>query len=412
MIPKQEIISIATNHNLFPTTVEKDYVLSWVLNGIAGHAKLSKWLFKGGTCLKKCYFETYRFSEDLDFTVPHGALYNQEDIKTALSEVADSVYQQTGLNLKTREIEVNESISKMHSKTYTAKFTYLGPLNLPARSQQRIKFDITNDELIFDTPDIREVFHPYSDVPVSPTKIKCYSVNEILAEKTRAIFERQGRARDIYDVVNISRNFRDHVDIEKARLGLKEKFKFKLHADPTVDLIFSKVDFAQLAATWKDQLSRQIQLLPPVESFYDDLCPALSWWIDTDSNQFELEPITTNNESSRSVQRSYFPDISLQMKNLGRGNAPYVQVVYSQLLEKIRYAARNRLCIEIDYHKATRLVEPYSLRQPKTGNVLLYAYELTRAHRSTNSIKAYNISKITLAKITSQPFSPRYIIDL
>ncbi|HEY0410225.1 MAG TPA: nucleotidyl transferase AbiEii/AbiGii toxin family protein [Candidatus Dormibacteraeota bacterium] len=28
---------------------------------------------KGGTCLRKCYYETYRFSEDLDFTlVGHG----------------------------------------------------------------------------------------------------------------------------------------------------------------------------------------------------------------------------------------------------------------------------------------------------------------------------------------------------
>ncbi len=30
------------------------------------------WVFKGGTCLKKCYIETYRFSEDLDFTVLPG----------------------------------------------------------------------------------------------------------------------------------------------------------------------------------------------------------------------------------------------------------------------------------------------------------------------------------------------------
>lgn len=29
-------------------------------------------MFKGGTCLKKCYIETYRFSEDLDFTVLPG----------------------------------------------------------------------------------------------------------------------------------------------------------------------------------------------------------------------------------------------------------------------------------------------------------------------------------------------------
>jgi predicted nucleotidyltransferase component of viral defense system len=72
MILKQEIISLATMLKLLPTTVEKDYVISWVLYGISMHSKLTKWFFKGGTCLKKCYFDTYRFSEDLDFTVPAG----------------------------------------------------------------------------------------------------------------------------------------------------------------------------------------------------------------------------------------------------------------------------------------------------------------------------------------------------
>lgn len=112
MILKQEIATIATNLSLLPTTVEKDYVLSWVLYGISKTPQLSNWLFKGGTCLKKCYFETYRFSEDLDFTIPEGESYTKETIKDSLSEVADIVYDVTGINLKRHEIEVGESINK------------------------------------------------------------------------------------------------------------------------------------------------------------------------------------------------------------------------------------------------------------------------------------------------------------
>jgi predicted nucleotidyltransferase component of viral defense system len=53
--------------------VEKDYVLGWVLWGIGTDEVLSRtWVFKGGTCLKKCYLETYRFPEDLDFTIMPG----------------------------------------------------------------------------------------------------------------------------------------------------------------------------------------------------------------------------------------------------------------------------------------------------------------------------------------------------
>lgn len=50
--------------------IEQDYALSWVLWGIAKEGTLAKHLvFKGGTCLRKCYFGDYRFSQDLDFSV-------------------------------------------------------------------------------------------------------------------------------------------------------------------------------------------------------------------------------------------------------------------------------------------------------------------------------------------------------
>ncbi|MFN7098037.1 MAG: nucleotidyl transferase AbiEii/AbiGii toxin family protein [Gammaproteobacteria bacterium] len=281
MISKQEIISVATALKLLPTSVEKDYILGWVLHSISKHTLLSEWFFKGGTCLKKCYFDTYRFSEDLDFTVTNSSIYSKNFIENALNEIADVVYEMVGVNLRTREIEVKESINKKKNKTFIAKLTYDGPLGLPSRNQQRIRFDITDDEIIVDTPNMRDVFHSYSDAPTSPTKIKCYSANEILAEKTRALYERQGRARDIYDVVNISRNFRNHIDVNSAQTILKEKFKFKQLPEPSIELIFSRIDIGLLKASWEDQLSHQVPQLPPVESFYNELNMALSWWLDT-----------------------------------------------------------------------------------------------------------------------------------
>ena len=54
--------------------MEQDYVLSWVLFGMASVEELRKNLaFKGGTALKKIYFGNYRFSQDLDFTCLEGA---------------------------------------------------------------------------------------------------------------------------------------------------------------------------------------------------------------------------------------------------------------------------------------------------------------------------------------------------
>jgi predicted nucleotidyltransferase component of viral defense system len=65
MIGRAEILGRANDLGLEARVVEKDYVLGWLLAGIARDEELSRaWLFKGGTCLKKCFFETYRFTDE------------------------------------------------------------------------------------------------------------------------------------------------------------------------------------------------------------------------------------------------------------------------------------------------------------------------------------------------------------
>ncbi|MQY59088.1 MAG: hypothetical protein GH144_05705, partial [Clostridia bacterium] len=65
---------VRKNTGLSWETIERDYILSWILAGIGVDEKLQKALiFKGGTALKKCYFGEYRFSEDLDFTARDSA---------------------------------------------------------------------------------------------------------------------------------------------------------------------------------------------------------------------------------------------------------------------------------------------------------------------------------------------------
>lgn len=73
MIRRVDIDDRVREWGLRDDVVEKDYVLGWVLWGVGTEPVLSeRWIFKGGTCLKKCYIETYRFSEDLDFSVLDG----------------------------------------------------------------------------------------------------------------------------------------------------------------------------------------------------------------------------------------------------------------------------------------------------------------------------------------------------
>ena len=79
MIKPGEIQKEAIEAGVRDQQIEKDYVISWILQGIAVHDKLSRIIvFKGGTVLKKAYFIDYRFSEDLDFTLLDSTVSNQQ----------------------------------------------------------------------------------------------------------------------------------------------------------------------------------------------------------------------------------------------------------------------------------------------------------------------------------------------
>lgn len=94
MIARAALQQRASEWGLTEEVVEKDYVLGWLLSGIGSHPRLrDHWIFKGGTCLKKCFVETYRFSEDLDFTVLEGGPLEPDTAAPAarLSRLASSL---------------------------------------------------------------------------------------------------------------------------------------------------------------------------------------------------------------------------------------------------------------------------------------------------------------------------------
>ena len=97
MINREEVLEFAREFQLEPNVVEKDYALGWLLAGIGNHPVLrDAWVFKGGTCLKKCFFETYRFSEDLDFTVRDPAHLDVGFLSGTFAEIAEWVYRRFG----------------------------------------------------------------------------------------------------------------------------------------------------------------------------------------------------------------------------------------------------------------------------------------------------------------------------
>jgi predicted nucleotidyltransferase component of viral defense system len=414
MTSKATILVLAREQALEPQIVEKDYALSWLLYGIAQHPVLSRWRFKGGTCLKKCFFDTYRFSEDLDFTIPRDVELTESSLRTWLAEVCEWVSQHCeSIEFDAERLDVEPHPDKQGQEAFTIRAYYAGPLGLASKSRQRIKLDLTQHEILCDPPDMRAVFHGYEDRIEPAPSIACYSINEILAEKTRALYQREGRARDVYDVVNIHRTFRERIDPARARAILREKFAFKSLPAPSVQNILERVDLELLATAWQQQLSRQLPILPPFESFSVELRDALAWWMEpeTATPQPPRAPLRPGEEVR---PRELFAGTS-QLTPVGgrtrlaprRGSSPQA------LLDRAKFAARNRLLAEISYDGATRVVEPYSLRYARsTGNTSLFVHELSKNGVTTNQLKSYDITKLWSVEITNRPFTPRWTIEL
>jgi predicted nucleotidyltransferase component of viral defense system len=100
MISRRELEQLRAEWTLDIAVIEKDYLLGWLLAGIAAHPVLCRsWVFKGGTCPRKCYYETFRFSEDLDFTVMPGGPDDPRDLHHAFGEVAGWLREESSIEL-------------------------------------------------------------------------------------------------------------------------------------------------------------------------------------------------------------------------------------------------------------------------------------------------------------------------
>ncbi|PIW33758.1 MAG: nucleotidyl transferase AbiEii/AbiGii toxin family protein [bacterium (Candidatus Ratteibacteria) CG_4_10_14_3_um_filter_41_18] len=269
MINKQEIMDFSREFGLSPNVVEKDYVLGWILDGISHQPKISNgWIFKGGTCLKKCYFETYRFSEDLDFTLKNQEQINNDFLMGVFKDLTDKVYEKTGIEMPKDKISFDIYQNPRGKTSAQGKISYRGPMK-PGGNLPTIKLDLTADEILMLEPVDREVHHPYSDRPKQGIHIQCYCFEELFAEKIRALAERL-RPRDLYDVVNLYRHEGINPDRTLVLSTLGKKCQFKNIPIPTMEILNAKPERTELVNEWSNMLKQQLHVLPPFEQFWQD----------------------------------------------------------------------------------------------------------------------------------------------
>lgn len=139
--------------------------------------------------LKKVYFDDYRFSEDLDFTLIDQTVTN-EQIFSWFKEVFDYVGEEANIPLKITE-------SNSHTDDGINFYIgYTGPLGGLGENKS-VKVDLSRSEKLEFAPVSKPAFINYSDL--EEYDLLCYTLEEVLLEKLRSVMQRM-QARDFYDL--------------------------------------------------------------------------------------------------------------------------------------------------------------------------------------------------------------------
>jgi len=249
-----------------------------------------------------------------------------------------------------------------------------------------VKLDLAADEVVIRPPVLREIAHPYPDALIAG-RVRCYSFEELFAEKLRALGQR-ARPRDLYDVVNLFRRDDMRLYPDVIREALEEKCRVKGVPVPTAAQFADEQLRATLEADWANMLSHQLPALPPVQGFLDEL-PQLFGWLEGTVTFEELPALPMGADEDA----GWSPPPTVATWGVG---VP---------LEALRFAATNHLLVELAYDGRSRLIEPYSLRRSQAGRLLLHAERADGGHRT------YGVDKIEGLRVTTRPFRPQHPIE-
>lgn len=252
----------------------------------------------------------------------------------------------------------------------------------------KIKLDLTADEALVLPSVRRAVFHPYTDRRDDGMWINSYAYEEAFGEKIRALGERT-RPRDLYDVVNLYRHGDTRPSAALLLDVLTKKCDYKGIALPSLESL--QPHRSDLEAMWNNMLGHQLPVLPPVADFWAALPEVFSWIMGGKEVPHPAAIMTSGVE------------VTVRTRELPRG----IPMRTRGPLEIIRFAAANHLCVDLAYDGSMRRIEPYSLRETRDGNFVLYA---TRS--DSGESRAYRIDRIQGALVTDQTFNPRHLIEL
>jgi predicted nucleotidyltransferase component of viral defense system len=202
-----------------------------------------KMAFRGGTCIKKVYFpDETRFSEDLDFTN-----LTVEESNSFLEEVNRLIGRNTGVTTFERtDVEYQNERGLDFILFYTSVL----------QERNHITFNISTTTPFEQPKRMKVAVSPYF---VESPRIQTMNLNEILAEKMRALLQRK-KARDVFDIWFLIHEKRVKLDKHMLRMKLQRSYdaaplgKRKEAETYIMSEIISRIKHSATEKSWNNEL--------------------------------------------------------------------------------------------------------------------------------------------------------------
>jgi len=229
--------------------IEKDVLLHQILLDLSKTNFVKEFVFKGGTCLIKCYLGYYRFSGDLDFTFIDQNVFDnvsQKKIRGILSkkinevgEIFEGISKQRKLEFKCNKKDKKYVELGGGNKFVTFKLWYTSVTGENSFVKIQINFveeilfkikELKLKGLKIESKELSFLFPKLYSEYTSSVKFKVYDIREILCEKIRAILTRRGiKERDFIDVYLISEEYKIKPEKLEREIAKKINFMLKLY---------------------------------------------------------------------------------------------------------------------------------------------------------------------------------------
>ena len=255
--------------------VEKDYAVSHVLAAIYDHELLrERLIFKGGTALRKAHFAGYRFSEDLDFTDTTG----DEDLEALMREVAEGARRTLA-----QQGAFSASVARYRTRDPHPGGQEAFRIHVRFPWQPRplcsLKVEITTDEPVVAEVVRLPLLHGYDEG--LQCVLSCYALEEVVAEKLRALLQTRARlaergwarprSRDYYDLWQLLCVREGSVDAAKVARILPAKCGVRGVTFAAAEDFFDDGLLRRARLEWQGNLTRMVPDPPEFDECLQDL---------------------------------------------------------------------------------------------------------------------------------------------